>query len=419
MAGSSSIQGDQVVTFTDNMSFDGTDRGGAMNANGQLFIGSATSNRPNNGGHVRLGALASADGSVTITNGPGTIDLAVTTQQFAPNAVLQEFDDFISFSSNAGGNNAKLAWNGISTTLDPIDGTIDHPGMVRSPSRATAGVSGIVLNEIGDNALESIVLGGGITTVSWVARINTLSTGGNTYRQTIGMADANTIYGLTTDAYVSGVYFSYTDTVNGGNWVINCTSASVTTSVNTSVPADTSFHTFSIVANAGATSVSFYIDNVLVGTAIATNIPTVAILPFINQVRTAGTTSTVDIDLFWITINLTNPRPGPSPSTGSTSGIFVGNYVNTAVSYQVLGTDAIIGVTDTSAPRTITMPAVPAFIAQIWTIKDESAGAAANNITIDGNGNNIVGGVSAATYVITTNGGAVTLYWNGTTFQVV
>ena len=651
MAGNSSIQNDQTVTFTDNMSFDGTDRGGAMVSDGQLWIGSTSSNRPNNGGHVRLGTLSSTDGSINIVNGPGSIDLsalsntlcpnenifliddffpqngtdpsapgqlmwdilggstsnvstnpnhpgivaipsvsasdsgimlsrssnngpfitigggeitvnftsdlvalstvgnrytayigfgddtfsanpangiffsytdnvnsgnwvincraagvttavnttvaattgfhtygiiinsdatsvsfyidgtvvgtAITTNiptlpispefgltwtsgntpqmqidlfwffqtlnnprpggcvttprviipTFSPNAILQEFDDFIGWSNNSGGYNAALTWNGLGPTIDPIDGTADHPGMIRIRSRASAGVTGIVSNEIGDNSLEPIVPGGGVLSVSWVARINTLSVGGNTYRQNIGLADALTLYNFT-DTFVNAIFFSYTDTVNSGNWVINCTAASVTTSVNTSVPADTNFHTFTVTVNAGATSVSFYIDNVLVGSAITTTIPTVALLPFINQVRTAGTTSTVDIDLFWITINLTNPRPGPAPITGS-NGTLIQAYRATAISTTVTSADATIGVTDTSAARTITMPASPAFIGQTWTIKDESAGASVNSITVDGNGHNIVGGTSAATYDITTNGGSISLYWNGTTFQIV
>lgn len=66
MAGNSSVRGDQTVTHTDNMSFDGTDRGGAMSLNGQLFIGSTATDRPNNCGHVRLGILTSPDGSITI-----------------------------------------------------------------------------------------------------------------------------------------------------------------------------------------------------------------------------------------------------------------------------------------------------------------------------------------------------------------
>jgi hypothetical protein len=66
MAGNNSVNGDQVVTFTDNLSFDGTERSGAMTTNGQLWIGATASNRANNGGHVRLGTLTSPDSSVTI-----------------------------------------------------------------------------------------------------------------------------------------------------------------------------------------------------------------------------------------------------------------------------------------------------------------------------------------------------------------
>lgn len=60
MAGSSSITGQQSILFADNMSFDGTARGGAMTTNAQLWIGSTASP------HVRVGTITSPDGSVTI-----------------------------------------------------------------------------------------------------------------------------------------------------------------------------------------------------------------------------------------------------------------------------------------------------------------------------------------------------------------
>jgi hypothetical protein len=66
MAGNSSITNSQTVTHTDNLSFDGTDRGGAMNTDGQLYIGSSSSNRPNDGGHVRRGSLTSPNGTINI-----------------------------------------------------------------------------------------------------------------------------------------------------------------------------------------------------------------------------------------------------------------------------------------------------------------------------------------------------------------
>lgn len=58
----------------------------------------------------------------------------------------------------------------------------------------------------------------------------------------------------------------------------------------------------------------------------------------------------------------------------------------TAINYIVLITDYYIGVTDTTVPRTISLPNVGVTAGQVFTVKDESGGAAANIITIDVNG---------------------------------
>lgn len=60
MAGSSSITGLESIIFADNASFNGTERGGAMTLDGQLWIGSTA--LP----HVRLGQIISPTGTVTI-----------------------------------------------------------------------------------------------------------------------------------------------------------------------------------------------------------------------------------------------------------------------------------------------------------------------------------------------------------------
>lgn len=72
MAGNNSTVGLETVTFTDNMSFDGTERGGAMTTDGQLWIG-ATASR-----HVRLGALNSPNGTITIGYVAPNITLDIT-----------------------------------------------------------------------------------------------------------------------------------------------------------------------------------------------------------------------------------------------------------------------------------------------------------------------------------------------------
>lgn len=103
------------------------------------------------------------------------------------------------------------------------------------------------------------------------------------------------------------------------------------------------------------------------------------------------------------------------PVWATTTSTF--NYTGTAVSYQVLVTDYIIGVTTNAAARTITMPNSGMASGQSWVIKDEAGTAqSANNITISGNGANIDG---SATFVINTNFGSATLYFNGTNFFVI
>lgn len=76
--------------------------------------------------------------------------------------------------------------------------------------------------------------------------------------------------------------------------------------------------------------------------------------------------------------------------------------------YTIDKEDYYVGVTDTSAPRTITLPpldSVPLWVEYI--VKDESGGAGANNITIDGDGAETIDG--AATKVINSNYGVFRL----------
>lgn len=73
MGGFSSITGQQTIMNADNASFDGTERGGALNTNGQLWIGATTS--PN----VRRGSIVSPDGSITVGYSNPNINLRVTS----------------------------------------------------------------------------------------------------------------------------------------------------------------------------------------------------------------------------------------------------------------------------------------------------------------------------------------------------
>jgi hypothetical protein len=109
---------------------------------------------------------------------------------------------------------------------------------------------------------------------------------------------------------------------------------------------------------------------------------------------------------------------GASTFTGSVTlnGGLIEKLTTTAVSYQVLVTDVIIGVTDTTAARTITMPNSGLVAGQRWTIKDQSGGAATHAITIAGNGANIDG---IANQVINGNYDSVDIYTDSSNFFLV
>jgi hypothetical protein len=86
------------------------------------------------------------------------------------------------------------------------------------------------------------------------------------------------------------------------------------------------------------------------------------------------------------------------------------NRTPTAISYTALLSDCIIGVTDTSSARTVTLPtSAPA--GMIMEIKDESGAAATNNITVQRGGSDTIDGATSIT--ITANYGIARLYSNG------
>ncbi|RLC33998.1 hypothetical protein DRH14_03920, partial [Candidatus Shapirobacteria bacterium] len=96
----------------------------------------------------------------------------------------------------------------------------------------------------------------------------------------------------------------------------------------------------------------------------------------------------------------------------SLSGGVIMHRVATASNYNVTNTDYYVGVTDTSVVRTITLLSAARSNGKIIYIKDESGGAATNNITIVTEGAETIDG--ANNYIINVNYGAVQLICDGT-----
>ncbi len=216
-----------------------------------------------------------------------------------PSGELTLVDDFIANASITG----QLNWNPVPAFL-AIAGTSTHPGLLQVTQTAGSGGANLSLN---NSTANSLVIGGGTLSVNFVISLVTLSTLANPYIFWGGLSDQVT-FGIPG----SGIYFTYTDTVNAGKWVINCNNLGTITSVNTSVTAVTGFVNLGFTVNAAGTSVIFRINGAVVGT-ISTNLPTsVPLCPSVLWVDQPGYTlpnlPAALVDLFYLTYDLTSPR---------------------------------------------------------------------------------------------------------------
>jgi len=230
-----------------------------------------------------------------------------------PNDTLIMVDDFMGMVSGTAtvGNyqwvsNASTGfYNGASLPVEA-----GHPGIIGHSSFATAGTSPILVmgGNGGPTSTTIMAIGGGALTCRWIFKINTLSTGTNTYTLNLGLADA---FGAAAADQSNGLYFVYSNGINSGNWQIKSALAAARTTTNTGVAVTTGWHKADVVVNAAGTSAEFFMDGVSLGT-IAATMPsnTTNISPFVSALRSAGTipANALAIDLFYLTQTLTTSR---------------------------------------------------------------------------------------------------------------
>ena len=105
-------------------------------------------------------------------------------------------------------------------------------------------------------------------------------------------------------------------------------------------------------------------------------------------------------------------------STLHVNGSMTIKRTSTAANYTITTDDIYVGVSSTAAARTITLPSAATVAAgKLYIIKDESGGAATNNITIARAGTDLIEG--AVAYTINTNYGFVRLMSIGGTSWVI
>lgn len=303
MGGFSSVNGDPLGTImnADNVSFDGTARGTPVTTDGELLIGSTTTP------HIRVGHLTSNDGSIIVTEGPGTLDLSGMGASGSTTVSLS--DDFMdlahvtdTYGLSSGQVMSQMPW--VYSAEGSLTGSVwgantptaQHPGVWTQSSISISSKNGYLF-------LGPVMnLGGGAVTINWIFNIVNLSNATNTYTLYIGLADGPTLQ-------LDGVYFSYTDGTNSGDWQLIGIASSSATTVNTTTAVTTGWHNAKIVINAAGTSAQFFMDGVSLGT-VSSNISTAAIGPIISCARSAGTiaTGSLLVDAFYMTQTLTTPR---------------------------------------------------------------------------------------------------------------
>lgn len=238
------------------------------------------------------------------TQGVGNTLTIIGSSNTTPNQVLRLAFDFLNQDVY------ESAWDSDGTQVY-LSGTATNPGLVQVGTPSGFGGTGFFLARAQAPASYSFVVGGGTLSVNYVISLVTLSTVPNPYIFWVGLGDVNINLPTPYTTPDNGIFFTYTNSVSGGNWVANCVNATTITSTDTGVAAGTGFVNLGFVVNPAGTSVTFNINHVNVAT-INTNIPTAAVAPFIQWVDQPGyvlpNLPASLVDLFYLTYALTTPR---------------------------------------------------------------------------------------------------------------
>lgn len=264
---------------------------------------------------ILYSSAANTVGGLTLPSIPGgpLVYNGTNTAYFDPTKNCYLFEDFINGTTNGNGC-GNLLWNSATNgtgaaVTNNTQITSGHPGQFQFLTGSTT--TGYALIRLGPNNSTNwpVILGGGVLTCIWTVYLPVLSTATDIYIVRCGLMNTNV--GQNPG---NGVYFEYTDSGSSPAWSI-CTAASSTrtvTQTNVNVVAAT-WYTLRFDVNAAASSVSYQINGSPTNVGpISTNIPTGNIGPSVFILKNGGSTGTtsmeLDVDMFYMFQNLTNPR---------------------------------------------------------------------------------------------------------------
>jgi len=255
--------------------------------------------------------LANFNSSDFTVDGDGFVSLS-GGNNVTPNTVINLVDDFIGSGAISTGveMTGSLTWY-KSNWAQRTTSESGHPGIVGNTTIGGAFAATLFLNinqgTVPASSFLPILLGGGEIKLNWIVKIATLSTANPRYILRIGLGDT---IGTANGDQANGVYFEYSDNINGGNWNYKTASGSVRTTVNTSSAVTTGWYNLGMIINAAASSISFTINGVSAGAAITTNIPTAAMTIMTRQEQTVGSVAANSnvVDLMYFQQTLSTPR---------------------------------------------------------------------------------------------------------------
>lgn len=194
----------------------------------------------------------------------GTFDIARIPRPgvLVPSTMYMTWSDFVGSSV--------VPWSSLTsgtgaTVTFTQSGADDNPGLLTFGTGSTnAGRAGV-----GSGNTDAFVFGTRPHVFSTaVLLVTNLSTTGERYRMEVGFMDS------LTGSFTYGTYFTYSDDVNGGNWLCTCSNGTGSTSVDSTVSvAAGTWYRLEIEVNSTGTSVVFKINGTTRAT-IVNDIPT-------------------------------------------------------------------------------------------------------------------------------------------------
>ncbi len=230
----------------------------------------------------------------------GTLPTRVYLREEFPNA------------SPTSGEIGQLGWQtivsgaGASIAMESTSGDDNHGSVLKIASgTATTGRAQITNKDTG-GSLGRFKPGTGRMRYNWIFQVPVLSTAGEEFNIKVGMTDSEEGGGGLPSA---GFYVEY-KRLTSDSFVMVTRSGGIETRTTLLATPDTNWHRVTADLNAAGTSLLMYLDGVLVGSPITTNIPTTTALePNAAIYKSAGTTSrNLLVNAFEFQHDLTTPR---------------------------------------------------------------------------------------------------------------